>query len=302
MSRDHTYPAKGSGARFVNFKAVVWVGTLDGPTGLALALLHTIARHSDKFGCSWCARSTLAKESGCSIRTVASHLKTLEALNLIRRIGRLGDHGGRVSSVLVLCGWPERNPIPPAGHPLLGKSIKEDKYDALKLAYLGRRRKSLPEPRENSALQNKISEKNITTDTEKTRLLDVAFEALGRWATEENRRYLSQDVGTLIKLIEDLHDPERVILPVLREKAEKTANIPTLRTWRYFLKAFEARGGWTQDRKCASITTVNDAIPKHRTAGTDRCLKGSRKGQEAAIDRVLAGCVKNFRRKPDRED
>ncbi|HHG90474.1 MAG TPA: helix-turn-helix domain-containing protein, partial [Devosia sp.] len=158
--------AFGPTLAYVNFKAVAWVDTLDGPTGFALALLNTIARHSDEFGCSWCNRNTLARKTGCSIRTVANHLRTLEALGLIRRIGRLSDHGGRLSSVLVLRGWPGRKRIPAEGHPKLGGSIKEDKYEALERAYLAQGGKSLPGSRANPALQNKGVEKYTTTGAE----------------------------------------------------------------------------------------------------------------------------------------
>jgi len=286
------------GAQFVNLRAEAWVRTLDAPTGLALALLHTIARHTDEFGCSWCKRRTLAKETGCSVRTVSTHLQTLEALNHIRRVGRLGDHGGRVSSVLVLKGWPGRKLIPPAGHPLLGNNIKEDKYDALERAYLRQRRKTFPEARENSALQNNIPEKHTTTDAEKTRLLDVVFEALGRWATEENREYLRRDVGTLVGLIEGGHDLEHTILPVLREKATMAPDIPTLRTWRYFLMAIRARAARTQNRNCSSAISARSGQDTHYIARTDHSPHDPNRERELTTGRVLAGCVKNFSTKP----
>ncbi len=281
---------------FINVRACIWVQSLDAPAGLALALLHVIARHADDFGCCWCKRKTLAKEAGCCVRTVAAHLRRLEELGLIRRIGRRGDHGGRISSVLLLQGWPERAPIPPAGHPSLGSNIKEDKYDALERAFRSRKGRTLPDPGATVALQNITIEKNTTTGAEKTALLDSGFAALGSWATAENRQYLTRDVGTLEEMIATGHAFDSDILPVLRAKAATAGRVPVLRTWRYFLKPVEERSAALRNaaqRRAPRISAAENGTPDQLSGGGNRSHEPSREMRDATR-RVLMRSVQTF--------
>lgn len=88
-------------------------------------LLLVLARHSDRYGVSWCNQKTLAIESGCSDRTVRRLLKEFEHRGLIRRVGRLGSHGAQVSDLVIIVGWPERILIPDTGHPNPRIALKE---------------------------------------------------------------------------------------------------------------------------------------------------------------------------------
>ena len=95
-------------------------------------------------------------------------------------------------------------------------------------------------------------------------------------------------------LIEDGYDPERIILPVLREKAATVPDIPRLRTWRYFIEPIKARTAGMQSRQhfgnAASgnnrpSSNANSSKHKSGMAGIDL---------EAATHRVLVGSVKGF--------
>lgn len=88
-------------------------------------VIIVVARHSDRYGVSWCKQKTLAVESGCSDRTVRRLLKEFEHRGLIRRVGRLGSHGAQVSDLVIIVGWPERKLIPDTGHPNPKIALKE---------------------------------------------------------------------------------------------------------------------------------------------------------------------------------
>lgn len=87
------------------------------------SILLALAYSSDPHGCSWPSQSVIAAHAQCSKRTVSRHLQALEERRLVRVIGRIGDHGGRISCVNILVGWPGRELIPEAGHPVLGRAI-----------------------------------------------------------------------------------------------------------------------------------------------------------------------------------
>ena len=197
-------------------------------------LLLVLARHSDAHGCSWCSQKTLATESGCCDRTVRKLLKSFEHRGLIRRVGRLGQHGAQLTDVVVLIGWPERKVIPYEGHPRLGLALKETRETRrLWTLHRAQARAQIPAGPEAAPDQNKDTlNKNTTAQLEKA--LTACFDALGPWATAENMQGLSDDLETLKGWIDKGIDLHLHILPVLAEKAKSKAKIPLLRTWRYF--------------------------------------------------------------------
>lgn len=197
-------------------------------------LLLVVARHSDRYGVSWCNQKTLAAESGCSDRTVRRLLKEFEHRGLIRRVGRLGPHGAQVSDLVIIVGWPERMLIPETGHPNPRVALKET-HETRLLWSLNRPQARTPFPggAEMAPDQNKDTI-STTTTAQLEETLTACFEALGPWASAENRQNLSDDLLTLQTWINRGIDLHLHILPVLASKAKGGGTIPLLRTWRYF--------------------------------------------------------------------
>lgn len=246
-----------------NLSVMAWARTIPQPKGLARALLFELARCADEFGCSWYRQASIAQNIGCTSRTVRTHLGTLQALGLVRRIGRVGSHGGRISSVVHLIGWPDRKLIPRSGHPRLDYKVQEDKYAALErsriLAMAG---KKDPEGAETPADQNNTNEINTTIEASMMRCL----EALGPWATASNRAKLLRNSRTFEELLEAGFDLEAEFLPLLRSKAGSKAAIPTLVSWKYFQDALQAQ------RTDLAKPQNRPSRPKHHHAPENRDL------------------------------
>lgn len=197
-------------------------------------LLDVLAVHSDEYGVSWCRQKTLAFETGCSDRTVRTVLNLFEFRGLIRRVGRLGQHGAQLTDVVILVGWPDRKLIPTTGHRILKLAIQESFETRRQWSQLQPHpRQQLPRGVAARSDQN-ISIINNTTTEQIDEVLTVCFEALGSWATTENRQHLSDDTRTLQDWLDRGIDLHRHVVPVLTKKATSQAKIPVLRTWRYF--------------------------------------------------------------------
>ena len=197
-------------------------------------LLLVLARRSDEHGCSWCSQKTLATESGCCDRTVRKLLKMFEHRGLVRRVGRMGQHGAQLTDVVIIMGWPERKLIPEGGHPKLGPVLRETRETRRQWTVnRTQARAQFPAGPEAAADQNKDNLNNTTT-VQLEEALTACYEALGPWATAENMQGLSDDLKTLQSWIEKGIDLHLHILPVLAEKATSQRKIPLLRTWRYF--------------------------------------------------------------------
>ncbi|CAM3302706.1 helix-turn-helix domain-containing protein [Paracoccus nototheniae] len=197
-------------------------------------LLLVLARHSDRYGVSWCSQKTLAAESGCCDRTVRHLLKEFEVRGLVRRVGRLSSQGAQITDVVIIVGWPDRTLIPHTGHPNPRITLKETRETRFQSAVnRARARTQFPGGPEVAPYQNKDN-LNTTTTAQLDETLASCFDALGPWATAENRQYLSDDLQTLQSWRDKGIDLQLHILPVLAEKAKIHGKIPLLRTWRYF--------------------------------------------------------------------
>ena len=221
----------------LNFEATRWAHMVPILRPIQKAILLVLARHADKYGCSWCSQKTLAAEAGCCDRSVRSVLQIFEQRNLIRRIGRMGSNGGQLTDVVALTDWPGRILIPDTGHPMLGRYVKETLQTKQQWSQIrAQSRTMLPPDAARVSDQNKCIQTNTTT-VQYDKLLEQCFEALGCWATAENMRYLVDDIPTLLKWLNLGLDLRRHILPVLAEKAKNEEKIPLIRTWKYFEKA-----------------------------------------------------------------
>lgn len=223
---------------YMNYEARRWAVGVPGLGAVGRSILLALAHSSDALGCSWSSQAAIAAHAQCAKRTVSRHLRILEARGLIRMIGRIGDHGGRTSCVYILVGWPGRELIPEAGHPVLGRAIREN---ALSMALHATLVQESHQGNDTVATQNKEDGiKDTTTNAEIERILDRCFEALGPWADDANRAYLAKDVSGLLQLIR-CYDLEKHILPVLTEKSSHGLHPPPLWTWRYLQEPIHNR-------------------------------------------------------------
>lgn len=114
-----------------NLQAMHWAASVPGIGSTARSVLLVLAQYSDIYGVMWHSNASIAGHAQCSTRTVHTHTKKLEELGMIRIVGRLKRGHGQVSNASVLTGWPTRTWMPVSGHPKLGPSVTEDKYDRL---------------------------------------------------------------------------------------------------------------------------------------------------------------------------
>ncbi|PRX27673.1 Helix-turn-helix domain-containing protein [Meinhardsimonia xiamenensis] len=232
---------------FVRLEALHWAQGLPELRGAAFWLLRVIAERADPYGCCWLSRKRLARAAGISLRSVSDGLNALERRGLIRRIGRVGRDGGRISSVLQLVAWPGRKTIPPTGHPILGPTVREPPANRRPPPGQGLPRggQGVLEGGARAALQKKEREKGNwkrRLHAEKRRqIIESALLALGPWATAENWSRLEDDTRRLIGWVERGISLERVILPVLEEMAQ--GPVPCLANWGHFEAAILARAG-----------------------------------------------------------
>lgn len=167
-------PQTGRGS-CVNLRPLRWA---EGIRCLQLgprSLLQLLARRSDEFGCCSYRQEVLARELGCSKRSVSNYLRILRHFGLVRLIGRQSGFQ-RISSVYHLVGWGERKAIPISGHPVFGRYVKEPGgRDRLEIE----RAQILLRDAERIAAHNKDSELNTTSAEED--ILELCIRALGNW-------------------------------------------------------------------------------------------------------------------------
>lgn len=251
---------------YVNLPALRWAQSRRHVKKYRRALLLELARQADKYGASFSSTKTLATEIGVSDRTIRRCLDDLEELGIVRRIGRVGLHGGQISNVFIVIGWPDRTRIPRTGHPKLGPAVQESGTDLLN--QLARHWTDCQYPPDRMSGQNKNKEENTTTVAENGALLATCFAALGRWATEQNRSLLTADIATLEKCIADGTDLQVQIVPTLRAISQRE-KIPVLRSWTYFADMFAA-GRRSAPKKESFVANPAPDEPSHdRTPGQD---------------------------------
>lgn len=84
----------------MSVKAMTWAWERDIPEGEKMVLL-ALADHADDRGVCWPGQERIAGKVGCSGRTVARRLESLERAGLISRTARWGDKG-RTSDLITL--------------------------------------------------------------------------------------------------------------------------------------------------------------------------------------------------------
>ncbi|MTH60000.1 helix-turn-helix domain-containing protein [Paracoccus litorisediminis] len=264
----------------LNFEATKWAHSVPVFRPIQKSVLLVLTRHADRFGTSWCAQKTLAAQAGCRDRSVRTVLKEFEAIGLIRRIGRMGPNGGQLTDVVVLTGWPGRILIPQAGHPELGRYVKETPDTKLQWMQLRAQvRTEIPPEVAGASDQNKSILKPTIT-IQQDRMLEQCFEALGDWATAENMQLLIDDFALLLKWLEQGLELEHHILPVLAEKAKSEGKVPLIRTWKYFEKAIHNVAAKRRSRMRKALE-VN--VPKLQVDGIDHALQRLQAAQEKTL-------------------
>lgn len=224
---------KGKGEPYLNLGAQRWAHKVKRsvPNKSRGIFLH-LATHCDTYGCMFWSQRRIAEDLGCSIRNCRNHLRILEKLGYLRTIPR-SKNAHRWINIYHLVGWPERKALPETGHPYWGKGVEEETIAAQTLRKL---RQNLPLDGETFAEQYK--DYNYNTITSK---LQLCFEALGPWATEENKYWLTQKADELESFIGMGIDLKADVLPVLEVCALSSRKIPKLRSWNYFAEAIGQR-------------------------------------------------------------
>ncbi|MTH60041.1 helix-turn-helix domain-containing protein [Paracoccus litorisediminis] len=233
----------GKAKTYVNLAALNWATAIEGlPTG-PKTLLCLLARYSDKFGVSWHKQEAMARELGCTARSLRNHLKVLVQLGLVRRIGQSWD-GRQAPNIYHFFAWPGRALIPQDGHPLRGRSVSETAETRQRHGW---QRPDFPPAEEESAEHN--NESSFESITVRKGVVEPCLDALGVWATEGNRDRLRKDFQTLIDLLSIGYDLADHILPALRKMAASDPAIPLIRSWQFFVDAIEqqARAGAAED-------------------------------------------------------
>ena len=282
-----------------NLHAMRWATSVPG-LGNSRRVFLAIAEFCDEYGVMWHSNASIARHAQCCTRTVRTHTAKLAALGLIRIVGRFTKGKGQTSNAYVLMGWPARNWMPVSGHPKLGRSVNEDKYERLFKSF---REKNFPRGAEKPA--DETTKLNIYPDStsdeellaEVVQALNNCLEALGDWATPENRKRLGNQLESFLELVSKGFPLKTVILPVLRAKAKSGQEIPVLSSWAYFTepvqrfgdalaKAQKNKAGPTTVSKCdhprrsASVVPTSDEQPTFRQDIT-RVLKSAVKGIDA---------------------
>lgn len=264
--RTHQEPERSSPSvpRYPRPLAVSWAWSLADQRPSDRLVLAALAQHVDRFGCTIVGQRRLAELTGLSVRTVRSVLRRLTDRGVISRTRRISVHGGRTTDAILLQAWPERLPLPDDGHPRWGRRVAEtiDSH----LARLGAEvlRQPLPHPPETDAGQEHTRVNITTLRKEEDGDLSAALEALGPWATSENRAFLTADRAVLSEWRERGLDIGRDLVPILERRAATGRNPPVLRTWRYFEKALPDRllteGAPDAGRASAKMPVVSDGL------------------------------------------
>lgn len=246
--------------------AVAWAWSAPVQSASDRLVLVALAQHVDRFGCTVVGQRRLAHLSGLSDRTVRAALRRLTDAGIIRRIRRITRHGGRTTDAAILQCWPERLLLPDGGHPRWGRRIRETLDSLLAHGAPQGNRRDLPPPPERPAGQEQMKMNMTTHGNEADHDLCVALDALGPWATPENRAWLTADRLVLAEWRRRGLDIARELAPILARRATERRDVPVLRTWRYFERAI-------------AHLLVPDTLPRsganglHKPAVTDGLLR-----------------------------
>ena len=291
-----------------NLDAMRWAASVSGIGSSARSVLLVLAQYSDIHGVMWHSAASIAEHAQCSTRSVHTHTKKLEELGMIRIVGRLTKGRGQVSNAYVLKGWPTRTWMPVSGHPKLGPSVTEDKYDRLFRSW---NEKNLPRGVESSA-DEKLTLNHFSDSTSYEEcmmqvvcIMDQCFDALGTWATPENHRHLSTHLDSFLDLLGAGFSLQFIILPVLREKAASEQEIPILKSWAYFREAMQRRADALEKVKAREeawhVNPRHDALPPHtqKTAKDGHVSDRTDTAFAQDISRMLKSVSKGLEAKPN---
>lgn len=198
-------------------------------------VLAGLALHADRHGTTIVGQRRLARLCALSERTVRSALRALAERGAIGRIARTTPAGGRTTDAVVLLGWPEREAIPAGGHPRWGRRVAETLESRLARA-AAELRQPLPPPPAAAAGREQDSLNPSLLRIEDGELA-AALDALGPWATAENRALLGADRAVLAEWKGGGLDIGRDLLPLLARRGGSGRPAPQLRSWRYFEQA-----------------------------------------------------------------
>ncbi|TMV10326.1 helix-turn-helix domain-containing protein [Ruegeria sediminis] len=290
-----------------NLKASRWASTVPGIGANARSILWVLAQFCDEFGVVWHSHRSIAFHAQCSERTARTHLASLKEKGLIRIVGRLSKEKGKTSNAYVLTGWPERTLMPVSGHPKLGRSVNEDKYDRLVRSW---QKKNSPKgSAEVTERTNNIekdpyytAEKDPLVEIEKT--MNLCRQALGPWCTDENREHLGRDLSGFLDLTAMGFSLEAVILPVLREKSTSRQKVPTLKSWAYFLEPMQRRADVLAKNQAAKKKSQDEmtSTPSQDCVTTKGNPSEAQKELKRNIDGILKHASKSCLIKPNWED
>lgn len=101
----------------MSLPALRWVRGITEVSITEKALLLVLAERADKKGTCWPSYNTLARDLGCSRRTVIRGVQSLAQKDLIRPKHRASKYGGHTSNVYQLGVAYDRDLVPPCHHP-----------------------------------------------------------------------------------------------------------------------------------------------------------------------------------------
>ncbi|MBD9529490.1 hypothetical protein [Paracoccus sp. PAR01] len=266
--------------KYCNFKARDWVAELRELKAGPKALLNFIACHSCKYGFSWYSHGQIAAELNCDPKTVRNHLEILELRGFVRVI-KYSIAGKRSSNIYHLIGWTDRKELPSGGLVVRGRLIKEPR-NTLSTAMLMRKnfpldRGEFPEQKYIKELNNSFADKEA---------LQRCFEALGKLATSQNRKYLKADAASLMQMLNEGVDLDRQLIPMLQAVAGSAKSTPEIRTWRYFAVS--------KDKPLIGETNRGSD-----QAQPDQRVELRKQDQGAVMTEILRGLAKTGRMKLD---
>ncbi|QIR84622.1 helix-turn-helix domain-containing protein [Paracoccus sp. AK26] len=216
---------------FVRLAPLRWAETIEGIDGGPMDLLLLLARRSDDYGCCNYSQATLAKQLRRSKRTITNYLRELKHYGLVRTIGRVKGFK-RTSSVYHLVAWWPRKLLPPTGHDVYGRFVKEPNENVQRQLAIGQ---TLLRDKARIASHNKDHQlSNITAEEE---ILETCIVALGDWASDDDREMLRGAWPTLFELLGEGYSLQAHVLPVLGEKAASRYKPKRIRSWHYFAEA-----------------------------------------------------------------
>lgn len=90
-------PKRRKAGAYMHYAAGRWAAGVSGLGAVGQAILRALAESTDEYGCAWPKQSVIAAHAQCSKRTVGRYIRMFRERGLVRVIGRIGDHGGRIA-------------------------------------------------------------------------------------------------------------------------------------------------------------------------------------------------------------